>query len=96
MAVLLINSYNIDNTELFASYPKLVAEILPRYGAKVLASDILGKVIEGKLKTMNAVIEFPSEEAVINCYNDPDYKKAKKIRHDSTSDISMIIVKKRE
>lgn len=96
MAVLLINSYNIDDPELFERYPKLVAQILPRYGAKVLASDTQGKAIEGKLKTMNAVIEFPSEEALMNCYNDPDYEKAKKIRHDSTSNCSMILIKKRE
>jgi len=79
MAVLIINSYNIEDLELFESYPTLVAQILPRYGAKVLASDLQGKALEGKLITMNAVIEFPSEEAVLNCYNDPDYKKAKKL-----------------
>lgn len=96
MTVLLINAYNIEDTVLFEDYPKLVAQILPRYGAKVLASDAQGKALEGNLKTMNAVIEFPSEEAVIKCYNDPDYQKAKEIRHNSTSDCSMIIVKKRE
>ena len=46
MVIFLINSYNIDNPDLFESHPKIVAETLPGYGAKVLASDIQGKVID--------------------------------------------------
>ena len=95
MAVFLVNSYDIDDPEKFEDYPVQVAKILPKYGGKVLASDTNGQAIEGKVKTMNAIIEFPSEEAMKNCYKDPDYQKVMKIRHNSTSNCSMILIKKR-
>jgi uncharacterized protein (DUF1330 family) len=93
MAVYLINSYDIEDMEEFKKYPPKVSPILRKYGAKVLASDIEGIALEGKAKTMNAVIEFPSEEAAKNCYNDPEYQEIKKIRINTTKNCTMILVK---
>ncbi len=93
MAVYLINSYNIEDLESFKAYPPKVAPLLSKYGARVLSSDVNGIAFEGKSKTMNAIIEFPSEEAARNCYNDPDYQEVKKIRLSSTINCSMILVK---
>jgi Domain of unknown function (DUF1330) len=42
---------------------------------------------------MNAIIEFPSEEAVRAGYNDPEYRAVMPLRLRSVSDCSMIIVK---
>jgi len=93
MAVFYIGSYDIDNMELFQQYPPKVLALLPKYGGKVLASDISATVLEGKAKTMNAIIQFPSEEAVLNMYNSPEYHEIRKIRHNSTSNCTMVIVK---
>jgi uncharacterized protein (DUF1330 family) len=93
MTVYLLNSYNIDDPEIFRGYPLKVAKILPRYGGRVLAADTDGKPLEGTVKTMNAIIEFPSEEAVRACYNDPEYRAVMPLRLRSVSDCSMIIVK---
>jgi uncharacterized protein (DUF1330 family) len=41
---------------------------------------------------MNAIIRFPSREAALGLYNDPDYQEAKRMRHDSTSNITMVLV----
>ena len=40
---------------------------------------------------MNAVIRFPSKEAALGLYNDPDYEEAKRIRQASTKNMSMVI-----
>jgi hypothetical protein len=40
---------------------------------------------------MNAIIRFPSKEAALGLYNDPDYQEAKRIRQDSTTNISMVL-----
>jgi len=93
MPVYLINSYDIHDFENFKNYPPKVGPLLAKYGARVLSSDVNGIAFEGKTKTMNAIIEFPSEEAARNCYNDPDYQEVKKIRINTTSDCSMILVK---
>jgi uncharacterized protein (DUF1330 family) len=93
MTVYLLISYNIDDPEMFRGYPPNVAKILPRYGARVLAADTDGKALEGTVRNMNVIIEFPSEEAVRACYNDPEYRAVMPLRLRSVSDCSMIIVK---
>lgn len=93
MTVYLLISYDIDDPEMFRGYPPKVAKILPRYGARVLAADTDGKALEGTVRNMNAIIEFPSEEAVRAGYNDPEYRAVMPLRLRSVSDCSMIIVK---
>ena len=92
MPVYLINSYDILDMEAFKSYPPKVAIILKKYGASVLASDLEAKAFEGKARTINAIIEFPSAEAATNCYNDPEYAEIKNIRLNSTTNYTMILV----
>jgi uncharacterized protein (DUF1330 family) len=59
----------------------------------VLASDTNAFVVEGTTRTMNAIIRFPSKEAALGLYNDPDYQEAKRIRQASTNNISMVTSK---
>ena len=72
--------------------PPLVMALLPKYGGEVLASDTKAVVVEGTIRTMNAIIRFPSKEAALGLYNDPEYQEAKRIRQASTNNISMVIV----
>jgi uncharacterized protein (DUF1330 family) len=68
-----------------------VMALLPKYGGEILASDTQAFVVEGSGKTMNAIIRFPSKEAALGLYNDPDYQEAKRIRQASTTNISMVL-----
>jgi uncharacterized protein (DUF1330 family) len=92
MAVYYIGTYDIDDPIRFASYPPVVLSLLPRYGGVVLASDTSPFVVEGHARTMNAIIRFPSRESALALYNDPDYQPAKRIRQESTSNCSMVLV----
>jgi len=96
MSVYVVNAYDIHDFETFKDYPPQVAKLLPKYGAKVLAMDTTPKVLEGVPKTMNAIIEFPSEVAVNGFYNDPAYQSIIHLRHNSTSNCTMIVLKKFE
>jgi len=87
-----IGSYDIVNPAEFQKYPPLVLALLPKYGGQVLASDTAATAVEGKSKTMNAIIRFPSKEAAMGLYNDPEYQAAKRIRQGSTANISMVLV----
>jgi len=93
MAVYYINSYDIENMEEYKEYGPKVYPLLLKYGAEVRASDIEGVSIEGKARTMNAIIKFPSMEAALNCYNDPEYQEIRKIRINSTRNCTMVLVK---
>ncbi len=92
MAVFYIGSYDIVDPSEFQKYPPIVLALLPRYGGVVLASDTEAFLVEGTARTMNAIIRFPSKEAALGLYNDPDYQEAKRIRQTSTKNVSMVLV----
>jgi uncharacterized protein (DUF1330 family) len=92
MAAFYIGSYDIIDPTEFQKYPPLVLALLPRYGGEVLASDTAGVLVEGAIRTMNAIIRFPSKEAALALYNDPAYQEAKRIRQASTRNTSMVLV----
>ena len=92
MAVYYIGSYDIDSVPEFRHYGPRVAALLPKYGGQVLASDTEAYVVEGQGRTMNAIIRFPSKEAALGLYNDPEYQEAKRIRQGSTSNCTMVLV----
>ena len=91
MAVFYIGTYDIVDPEEFKKYPPLVLALLPKYGGEVLASDTQAFLVEGTARTMNAIIRFPSKDAALGLYNDPDYQEAKRIRQASTKNISMVL-----
>ena len=93
MPVYVVNAYDIHDFETFKQYAPRVAPLLLKYGAKVLAMDTAPQVLEGIPKTMNAIIEFPSEETVNNFYNDPEYQSFIHLRHNSTSNCTMLMLK---
>ena len=93
MPVYVVNAYNIHDFEMFKNYPPQVRPLFIKYGAKVLAMETNPKALEGVPKTMNAIIEFPTEDAVNNFYNDPAYQSIIHFRLNSTSDCTMIILK---
>ncbi|HUR42928.1 MAG TPA: DUF1330 domain-containing protein [Aestuariivirga sp.] len=48
-----------------------------KYGANILARGGNAQQMEGDGRPRNVVIEFPSLEAAIDCYNSPEYQSAK-------------------
>ena len=92
MSVFYIGSYDIVDPDEFQKYPPVVMALLPKYGGEVLASDTAAVLVEGTVRTMNAVIRFPSKEAALGLYNDPAYQDAKRVRQASTTNISMVLV----
>ena len=93
MPVYYIGTYDIIDPTEFQKYPPIVLSLLPRYGGEVLASDTSAFLVEGTARTMNAVIRFPSKEAALGLYNDPDYQEARRIRQRATSNVSMVLAK---
>jgi uncharacterized protein (DUF1330 family) len=93
MPVYYINTYDIIDPIEFSKYGPAVFPILKKYHAEVLASDINGVALEGKVRTMNAIVRFPSMEAALECYNDPEYQPVKEIRLRSTANCTMVLVK---
>ena len=66
---------------------KLYANAAPvafkKYGATILARGGAFQQMEGEGRPRNVVIEFPSLQAAIDCYNSPEYKAAKANRREA-------------
>jgi uncharacterized protein (DUF1330 family) len=50
------------------------------YGARYLARAGTTEVVEGEAKPRRVIIEFPSYEAALACYNSAGYQSAKGLR----------------
>jgi len=94
MSIYYIGSYDIDDMARFRDYPPGVVALLPKYGGQVLASDTQATRVEGALRSMHAIIEFPSVDAALGLYNDPIYQPLKRLRQDTTSNASLVLVQR--
>ena len=92
MAVYYMLSYDIDNMQEFAKYPPLAGALIVKYGGEVLVMDTAATVIEGTGKMMNVLVKFPTRKQALACYNDEQYREVMKIRINSTSNVSMVLV----
>ncbi|MEL6734330.1 MAG: DUF1330 domain-containing protein [Pseudomonadota bacterium] len=75
-------------------YPDYVATAKPafeRFGANFLARGGTAHSMEGDNRARNVVIEFPSVQHALDCYNSDEYQAAVKIRQ-SVADSELIIV----
>ena len=92
MSVYYIGTYDIIDPAEFRKYPPLLTPLLAKYGGEVLASDTNAFLVEGTARKMNAIIRFPSREAALGLYHDPDYQDAKRLRQRTTANVSMVLV----
>jgi uncharacterized protein (DUF1330 family) len=75
-------------------YPEYVNTAKPafeRHEASFLARGGTTHCLEGNNRARNVVIEFPSVQHALDCYNSPEYQAAVKIRQ-SIADGDLIIV----
>jgi uncharacterized protein (DUF1330 family) len=75
-------------------YPKYVETAKPafeRFGAKFLVRGGKANAIEGPGRARNVVIEFPSFQHAVDCYNSPEYQDAVKVRQ-QVADGEIVIV----
>ena len=82
---------DIADPEKYKAYIAANAGPLGRFGAKFLVRAGRFENPEGTSRTRNAVIEFPSYQAALDCWKSPDYQEALKLRQ-SVSTIDLIVI----
>ena len=68
---------SIKDPDALAAYAKASGPAFAAAGAKILARGVPAQTYEAGLKERTVVIEFPSYEEAIACYNSPEYQSAK-------------------
>jgi len=82
---------DVRDPERYKDYVATAKPAFERYGAKFLARGGAFTDLEGKARGRNVVIEFPSLQHAVDCYNSPEYQPAAKIRH-QIADGEMLVV----
>jgi uncharacterized protein (DUF1330 family) len=82
---------DITDQEKYKSYIAANAEPLKKYGARFLVRGGPFENPEGTSRTRNAVIEFPTYQAAIDCWKSPEYQQAIKFRQ-PVSTIDLVII----
>ncbi|MEK1854986.1 MAG: DUF1330 domain-containing protein [Phyllobacterium sp.] len=71
---------DVRDAERYKDYVATAKPAFEKYGANFLARGGTHHILEGQGRGRNVVIEFPSVQAALDCYNSPEYQAAKAIR----------------
>src|SRR5437867_6322158 len=83
----------ITDPALYKKYTDRVPEILSRYGGKVLARGGRYQIMEGPVEFQrHVVIEFPTLEQAIACFESPEYQEAATFRRSGGGVVQNVIV----
>ena len=82
---------DITDMERYKDYVAANAEPFKKYGGGFLVRAGRFENPEGSSRSRNAVIEFPSYQAAVDCWKSPEYQQALKLRQPvSTADLIII------
>ncbi len=83
----------IDDPVEYKKYTDLLPALFQRYGGKVLARGGRYQVMEGPQKFHRfVVIEFPTFEQAVSCFNSPEYAAAAAHRRAGAGEVEITIV----
>jgi uncharacterized protein (DUF1330 family) len=82
----------IDPVE-YKKYTDPLRPIFDKYGGKVLARGGRFRIMEGPEKfSRHVVIEFPTFEQAVACFNSPEYQAAAAFRRNGAGEVENVIV----
>lgn len=82
---------DVHDAEVYEKYRAANAAPFAQYGARFLVRGGAQDVREGALRSRTVVIEFPSMEQAVACYESKAYQEAKDIRA-AVADGDMLII----
>jgi uncharacterized protein (DUF1330 family) len=82
---------DIRDPQQYTKYTTANAAPFRKYGARFLVRAGQYQTVEGASRSRNAVIEFPSYQAALDCWHSSEYQEVMKLRTGvSTADIVVI------
>ena len=86
-----IGRVDVNNDEGYKPYAAANPAIFKKFGGRFVIRGGKFEAPEGSARKRNVVIEFPSYQAALDCYNSPEYQANIKVRlPHSTADIIVI------
>ena len=86
-----IGRVDVNNDEGYKAYAAANPAIFKKFGGRFVVRAGKFETPEGSSRKRNVVIEFPTYQAALDCYNSPEYQANIKVRQPhSTADIIII------
>ena len=86
-----IGRVDVNNDEGYKAYAAANPAIFKKFGGRFVVRAGKFEAPEGSSRKRNVVIEFPSYQAALDCYNSPEYQANIKVRQaHATADIIVI------
>jgi len=86
-----IGRVDVNNDEAYKPYTVANPAIFKKFGGRFVVRGGKFEAPEGSSRKRNVVIEFPSYQAALDCYNSPEYQANIKVRQPhSAADIIVI------
>jgi uncharacterized protein (DUF1330 family) len=86
-----IGRVDVNNDEGYKAYAAANPAIFKKFGGRFVVRAGKFEAPEGSSRKRNVVIEFPSYQAALDCYNSPEYQANIKVRQPhATADIIVI------
>ena len=82
---------DVSNEEAYGQYRELNCIAFTKFGGRFVVRGPAGKVVKGVPRKHNVVLEFPTYEAALACYESPEYQAAKKFL-DLVGEVDLIII----
>jgi uncharacterized protein (DUF1330 family) len=83
---------DVHDAEAYKAYVAANAAAFAKYGARFLVRGGRFDSVEGLSRARNIVLEFPSYDAAIACWNSPEYKEALAHRTDPSVSVADLII----
>mgnify|MGYP002863021278 CR=1 FL=1 len=83
---------DVYDAEAYGKYVEANAAAFGKFGARFLVRGGKMQLKEGMSRSRNVVIEFPSYQAALDCYNSPEYRHALSFRGGVVSNGDLIII----
>lgn len=87
----IIGHITVNDPEAYKEYVERDTPILKGLGGRFIVRGGNSELVEGQAHARHVVIEFPSYEAALAAYHDPDYQEVADIRR-RTADSTIIVV----
>ena len=86
-----IGRVDVHDLEKYKKYVEANAGPISKFGGRFLVRGGEHEVPEGSTRSRNIVLEFPSYQAALDCYNSPEYQHAITLRA-PVSDGDIVII----
>jgi len=87
----IIGHITVRNPEAYKEYIERDTPILKALGGRFVIRGGQAQVMEGESLDRHVVIEFPSYEAAMAAYNDPEYQEVAEIRRRNAESVIIVV-----